>query len=58
MSVMSASHMNPSMAPSHVVIGLHVGKGEGVLMRLNSCHVAVTSCLQTELEVGQVYFFI
>jgi hypothetical protein len=46
------------MAPINVVIGLHVGKGEGVLMRLNSCHVAVTSCLQTELEVCQVYFFI
>ena len=33
---MSASHINPSMAPSHVDIGLHVGEGEGVLMRLNS----------------------
>jgi hypothetical protein len=36
MSVTSTSHMNPSMAHIHVVIGLHVGESEGVLMCLNS----------------------
>ena len=35
---MSTPQMNrrPSMAHIHVDIGLHVGEGEGVLMRLNS----------------------
>ena len=57
-SHMSRSH---SMPPLHVVIGPHVGEGECVQMCLClnslSCS-AVTSCLQTELEVSQVYFFI